>query len=248
MRNIKLIVCYEGTRYLGWQKNQDAPTIESALERALFQILREKVELQAASRTDAGVHAQGQVVNFKTEHLMDLPLLIRSLNGVLPQDIRILSAKEMPPDFHPTLDNRGKEYLYQICNSPFQLPFYRHISWHVPTPLDLKQIEKAIPHLLGNHDFSAFCNDRALWTRSPFCTLESISLETLPHHRLQIAVKGDHFLYKMVRNLIGTLVYIGCDKLNPDQIPIILDNKARSLAGVTAPAHGLSLNKVLIEK
>jgi tRNA pseudouridine38-40 synthase len=248
MRNIKLILSYEGTRYAGWQKNQDAPTIELTLEKALFQILREKLELQAASRTDAGVHAQGQVVNFKTENSIDLKLLVRSLNGVLPHDIRILNARAMPGDFHPTLHNRGKEYLYQICNSPFQLPFYRHLSWHVPTPLDLQHIKNAVLHLLGTHDFSAFCNERALWTRSPLCTLESITLEKLPHERLQITVKGDHFLYKMVRNLVGTLVYVGCGKLNPDMIPVILENKARSLAGVTAPAHGLCLREVLIEQ
>lgn len=245
MRNLKLLLAYDGTSYLGWQKNGEIPTIERSLELALFQILRESVELQAASRTDAGVHALGQVVNFRTNHPISLRKLIGGLNGVLPDSIRVLTAEEMPDPFHPTLDNRGKIYLYQICCSAFQLPFYRTLSWHVPTRLDLKAMQEAIPHLLGSHDFSSFCNERSLWTRPTECNLEEILLIPQAHQRLHLLIKGDHFLYKMVRNLVGTLVAVGLHQLASDEIPLILEKKERAAAGVTAPAHGLSLKEVL---
>lgn len=243
--NYKLIVAYKGTEYKGWQKTSLGNSIEQMLEKSIFQILRKQVQLQAASRTDAGVHAEGQVVNFLTDTpLSDLRRFLYGLNGTLPQDIRVLSIEPMPLQFHPTIDASCKHYTYWICNNEVQVPFYRQLSWHFPYPLDIPLMEKEARHLLGTHDFSSFCNERSLWTRSPVCTIDAINIILHEGDRLSICFKGDHFLYKMVRNLAGTLVYVGCGKIPPDAIPSILEDKARSLAGVTAPAHGLTLKEV----
>ena len=243
--NYKLLIAYKGTHYKGWQKTALGNSIEEMLERSIHQILRKTVPLQAASRTDAGVHAEGQVVNFLTDApLPNLRRFLHGLNGTLPRDIRILSIEKTALSFHPTLHAIGKHYTYWICNQPVQLPFYRDLSWHFPYPLHIDLMQKSAEHLLGTHDFSAFCNERSLWTRDPVCTLTSIQIQPIDT-RLCICIKGDHFLYKMVRNLVGTLAYVGCGKIPLDAIPSILSNQARVRAGVTAPAHGLSLNKVL---
>lgn len=243
--NYKLIIAYRGTEYKGWQKTSLGRSIEEMLEKSIFQIHRQQVRLQAASRTDAGVHAEGQVVNFLTDApISDLRRFLHGLNGTLPQDIRILCIEPMPAHFHPTTDAIGKHYTYWICNHQVQLPFYRHLSWHFPYPLDIALMQKESQHLLGAHDFSSFCNERSLWTRNPVCTIDAINILLYEENRLSICFKGDHFLYKMVRNLAGTLAYVGCGKIPPNTIPSILEKKARALAGVTAPAHGLTLKEV----
>ncbi len=244
MDNIKLVIAYFGAAYAGWQKTKLGSNIEETLEQALSKILQHDVKLQAASRTDAGVHAEGQVVNFILQKPRDLNRLKYSLNGLLPKDIAVLSAEEMPMDFHPTLDALKKEYWYHICNGPTQLPFHRDTSWHFPYPLNSEAMREAANHLLGTHDFSAFCNERPLWDRSSVCHLEKIEISPLPGSRFNIAMTGDHFLYRMARNLAGTIAYVGCGKLLADQIPSILQNKDRTQAGVTAPAHGLTLKRV----
>jgi len=243
-QNIKLILAYLGTSFVGWQKTPLGPTIEEALENVLQQILQHPVKLQAASRTDAGVHAQGQVVNFTTTKPICVGVLQHSLNGMLPKEISVLKAKEMPEEFHPTLSCIKKTYAYRICYGPWQLPFHRHTSWHFPYPLSLEQMRKAAAHLIGTHDFSTFCNDRALWDRDPVCHIESIAVVEEMSERIRIEITGDHFLYKMARNIAGTLAYVGCGKIDPDQIPAILANQDRTLAGMTAPAHGLTLKQV----
>ncbi len=249
MRNITLTLSYLGTPFAGWQKTRLGNSIEEMLENALTRILRETPKLQAASRTDAGVHARGQIINFFTAHPIDLPLLQRALNGTLPKEIGVLAIEEAPDHFHPTLDSIKKEYRYHICNGPVQLPFHRHTSWHVPHALDLDALQKGAEALLGTHDFSAFCNQCASPAsltshRNPICHLEEISLSILSHQRLCLTVIGDHFLYKMVRNIAGTLIYIGRGKLRAEDLPHILESKQRARAGITAPAHGLTLHRV----
>jgi tRNA pseudouridine38-40 synthase len=243
MNNLKLLVSYDGTDYFGWQKTQTGKSIEETLENALRQILREEITLQAASRTDRGVHAEGQVVNFVTQ-ASDLHLVHRGVNAVLPRNISVKSVEIAEPSFHPTLDSKGKEYHYHICPVPVQLPFYRSFSWHVPTPLALEEMKQAAQLLLGTRDFSEFCNEQADSKRSGICTLRSIELEMLSDGRLQIVVIGDNFLYKMVRNLVGTLVYVGMGKIKAENIPDILESRDRTRAGVTAPAQGLLLKRV----
>jgi tRNA pseudouridine38-40 synthase len=242
MRNIKLIIAYLGTPFVGWQKTKMGPSIEETLGRTLAQILQHEVKLQAASRTDAGVHAEGQVVNFTTAKSLDLKSLQHSLNGMLPKEISVLGIEEMPEDFHPTTACVKKEYWYQLCTGPAQLPFLRETSWHFPYPLNLSQMQEAARHLIGVHDFSSFCNERALWDRDPVCHIEKI--EFREEHPIKICITGDHFLYRMARNIAGTLAYVGCGKLSAERIPAILANKDRTLAGVTAPAHGLILKRV----
>ncbi|MES2122282.1 MAG: hypothetical protein V4492_05840 [Chlamydiota bacterium] len=156
-----------------------------------------------------------------------------------------MNAEEMPPDFHPTLWSVKKHYRYLLCCSSTQLPFYRDTSWHFPHVLSLAAMQRSANHLLGTHDFSAFCNARSIWDRNPICTLESISITPLAESdRYQFDITGDHFLYKMVRNLVGALAYAGCGKLDPDAIPAILSSKDRTQAAMTAPAHGLCLKQV----
>lgn len=163
MRNIKLIIAYEGTQYLGWQKTNAGPSIEETLERVLHQILQQDVFLQAAGRTDAGVHAVGQVVNFiaSKEHL-DFGRLQISLNALLPKDIVVLEATEEHPAFHPTLDCEGKEYRYYICYGTTQLPQHRRFSWHYHYPLDLDEMEQASQMLIGSHNFHLFAMPRKM--------------------------------------------------------------------------------------
>ncbi|HEY2811515.1 MAG TPA: tRNA pseudouridine(38-40) synthase TruA [Rhabdochlamydiaceae bacterium] len=244
MRNLVLTLSYLGTPFKGWQKTRSSPTIEEAVECALLRILRQHPKLQAASRTDAGVHAEGQIVNFLTDHPIDLPTLARALNGTLPKEVCVLSIEEHPLDFHPTLHCQAKEYRYQICNGPVQLPFHRFTSWHIPDTLHLENMQRGAELLLGTHDFSAFCNERALWDRNPVCHLQEISFAPLPSQRLRISIIGDHFLYKMVRNIVGTLVHVGWGKIAVEKLSDILESKDRTNAGVTAPAHGLSLYRV----
>ena len=242
-KNIKLLIAYDGTRFFGWQKTNTGPSIEEELEKALERLLQEKVSLQAASRTDRGVHAEGQVVNFFTEK--DVGFLQRGLNAVLPQEIRVKLVEERDPSFHPTLHSTGKEYLYNLCSGNVQLPFHRTTSWHYPASLALAEMQKAAAQLIGTHDFSAFCNDNKLSTRTGICTLQAIKITPLEQQRFQFQIIGDNFLYKMVRNIVGTLVYVGAGKISNDAIAEILASRNRTAAGVTAPAHGLTLQRVL---
>lgn len=248
MMNIKLVIAYFGLTFKGWQKTKMGPSIESILQEALEKILQHPVSLQATSRTDAQVHAQGQVVNFFTSTSLCLQILRKSLNQLLPSDIAILSAEVMPDSFHPTLDCIKKHYSYQICYAAVQLPFFRFTSWHFPYPLDLDKMREAANHLIGKHDFSSFCNERALWDRNPICNLETIKIISLPNKRLLISLIGDRFLFRMARNLIGTLAFVGKGKLLSQEIPAILASKKRCLAGMTAPAHGLFLSQLFFPK
>ncbi len=236
--NLKALLAYQGTRYLGWQDS-----IEECLEKALFQIFQKDFVLQAASRTDRGVHAEGQVINFFLAEEVDLKKLRKRINSLLPTDISLLHLEYVREDFHPTLDCTGKEYHYHLCNGSIQLPFHRAFSWHYPYPLSLEEMRRGAEALIGTHDFSAFCNSSPD-EKNRVRHVEKIEIVPLPEERLRIAVKGNRFLYKMVRNLVGTLVYVGCGKLSAEDLPRILKNKERAQAGVTAPAHGLILKEV----
>lgn len=245
MHNIKLLIAYDGREFLGWQKTQMGPSIEETLQLVLEQILQHPTPLQAASRTDAGVHATGQVVNFFTSKSMDLQRFQKSANSLLPKSLVIRAIEEMPFSFHPTLDCIEKEYRYFICYGKTQLPSHRFYSWHVPYPLDFSLIEQASSLLRGRHDFSAFCNTKKNAHYSDFTRevtkLEKIDLET---DRFYFCIRGNHFLYKMVRNLVGTLVDVGKGKLQVDCIHEILESHTRSKGGITAPAHGLFLYEI----
>lgn len=242
-RNLRCTLAYVGTHYFGWQKVKIGPTIEEAVETCLSTVLQHPIALQAASRTDRGVHAEGQVINFFT-HRSDLSLgtLFCALRKMLPRDISLLDLSEAEPLFHPTLDARGKEYHYQVCTHSVQLPFHRECSWHFPfQSLDLEAMEKGGKQLEGTHDFAAFS---PLAYEDSTRTIERVSIISLDKGRLLFQIRGDRFLYRMARNLVGTLMYIGCGKIPLQTLPTILEQRSRALAGVTAPAHGLTLKRV----
>ena len=239
MKNIKLIIAYEGTNYSGWQKTETGPSIEGELKKVLEQVLQHPVRLQAASRTDSGVHAEGQVVNFFTEK--DIKRLKYSCNSLLPGDIRVLELSEMPEKFHPTLDAKGKEYHYSICLGEAQLPFDRRFSWHFVKPVDMELMRQASVFFIGKHDFSALTNEKK---DDNVREVYRIEIEEVSENKIRIRVAGNHFLYKMVRNIVGTLLYVGCGMLKLEDVKTLLEKGDRTAAGMTAPAHGLTLKKV----
>jgi tRNA pseudouridine38-40 synthase len=241
-RNLKMNIAYDGGRYLGWQDNGDGPSIEGELRRCLERVLQHKVTLQAASRTDRGVHAEGQVVNCFTDHPLPCWRMVRGLNGLLPPDIRVQAIEEAPEDFHPTLDATGKVYHYRVATGAVQLPHHRHLSWHVPEPLDQTAMERAAEQLIGTHDFTTLSNRRKGESSDRIRTVDSIEFEEWEGGIL-IAVRGENFLYKMVRNIVGLLVDIGRGKLDAEPASILVQRN-RPLAGVTAPSHGLTLYQV----
>lgn len=257
---LKLIIAYKGTHYLGWQRTKEGPSIEQALSDALEVLLKDRPQIyptqpktklsvfsgiDAASRTDAGVHARGQVVHCKTTSPLPLEALQRKLNGLLPKDICVRAIYEESADFHATLSAVKKEYAYEVCHGSVQLPFHRETSWHFPHALDIEAMQKAAQAVVGKRDFSAFCNARAAWDRSPICHLERIEIFPLAPDRLRFVLIGDHFLYKMARNIVGTLVYCGAGKLPISELAHLIESKDRSRLGPTAPAHGLILEKVV---
>jgi tRNA pseudouridine38-40 synthase len=248
MHNIKLVITYDGRNYLGWQKTPMGPSIEGTLQSVIEQIVQHPSPLQAASRTDAGVHALGQVINFLTSKSLDLDKFFVSLNSLLPKDIVVLHAELMPISFHPTLDCIGKEYRYFICFGHTQLPHHRFYSWHVPYQLNLDLIHQALPILVGTHHFAAFCNVKKNAHYTDYIReVKLLELIELEGNRLCIRIGGNHFLYKMVRNIVGTLIDIGRGKMMLVSLPHILQSGYRPEAGVTAPAHGLFLYNVFYE-
>ncbi len=229
----------------GWQKTKAGPSIEQTLEETLERILQEPITLQAASRTDRGVHARGQCLNFLTTKTIDLERLISSLNALLPFSIRVIDGRKMPLDFHPTLQVERKEYHYEISLGKIQLPQERFFSWHLPYPLDLEQMKKASTLFLGRHDFASFCNKRRqLNYTDTMRHIDMIEIETIHTGNLRLMIRGNHFLYKMVRNIVGTLVYVGRGKLSLETLTLLFSHPSRIEAGMTAPAHGLTLHAI----
>ncbi|MCB1085263.1 MAG: tRNA pseudouridine(38-40) synthase TruA [Chlamydiia bacterium] len=242
--NIKLVVAYDGTDFFGWQASIDGETIEAALQRVLEKIYQHPIALQAASRTDRGVHAARQVVNYKTEKELDLDRLLISLNQLLPETIRVLEAKKVEERFHPTLDAQGKIYHYHLCTGGVQSPFRRHFSWHIHTPLDLSLMREGASHFLGTRDFASLTNAQEPRPNETVRTLRRLDIFEV-EGGIRFEVEGDNFLYKMVRNLVGTLVYLGQGKLTLEEVRSLLKRQDRTYAGVTAPARGLTLFQVI---
>lgn len=239
--NYKCLLAYDGTRYLGWQKTKEGPSIEEELEKALKEILQEEVSLQAASRTDRGVHARGQVVNFQTSKRVDVKKLLKGINALLPKDIALLDLEKAKPSFHPTLDAQGKEYHYEINTSKVLLPQKRHYVWHYPYHLHLEKMVEAKEAFIGQKEYQSFCNIR---TEDGTREIYSIDIEEREKDHFHFIIKGRSFLYKMVRTIVGSLVYVGRGKIDAGSLPLIFSAKDRRLAGITAPAHGLTLMTV----
>ncbi len=247
MHNYKAIISYDGSQFSGWQKGRNVRTVEGILQPLIEKKLNHPVVLQAASRTDAGVHARGQVINFYTPQLLDGEKFCLSMNKLLPDDIRFQGATEVDLTFHPTLDVIEKEYRYNIQTGIYQNPLIRHFAWHVYYPIDWDSLLKGASYFIGTHDFLSLCNiplsGGPIQHNSTIRTIHSIVIKPQKTH-YEICIKGDNFLYKMVRNLVGTLVDVGMGKRDPNSIPALLESKNRTLAGVSAPAHGLTLYQV----
>lgn len=245
LRNIVLTVAYDGTNYKGFQNIKSMPSIESVLESALEKLLNEKLSLQAASRTDSGVHACCQIVNFFTTSQLPIRAITLKLKLLLPCDISVLEIQEKHLDFHPTLDCTSKEYHYFVCNSKVQMPQNRLYSWHFPYSLNLGDMREACLILTGTHNFEAFCNVRKNHVYEDYVReIQSIEIVELEEKRLCFKIRGNKFLYKMVRNLVGTVLYVGIGKISLEELTSGLESKDRTQVGVTAQAHGLHLARV----
>jgi tRNA pseudouridine38-40 synthase len=242
MRQIRPIIEYDGTSYSGWQIQPNGITIQQVLEEALAQILGEPVRLKSSGRTDAGVHALGMVAVFKTEKGLPLQAFSAGLNALIPPDIAVKSAEEVPLDFDARSDAVSKHYRYTVLNVPFRSPLSRLYAWYFRKPLDVERMGEAAAHFLGVHDFCAFRG----YNCSAKTTVRTIfSLEVRREGGLVVIdVVGSGFLKNMVRIIAGTLVEVGAGKLAPDDIPAILSGGKRPDAGATAPAHGLCLMDV----
>lgn len=242
----QLILSYDGTEFSGWQVQTNATSIQSLVETALSTILRHPVNLIGSGRTDAGVHALAQVGHFVTESAIDLHRLLVSLNALLPPAIRAMEGAPAPADFHARYSATGKIYRYHLHLSQIRNPFKSLYSVHIPYHLDLELLKAAAKEFVGTHDFTSFSNEahRGSAARDPVRTIRRLDL--IPEEGgLYLEFEGDGFLYKMVRNIVGTLLDVARGKLPLEQIPHIFAAKDRRRASPAAPAHGLFLVKVL---
>jgi tRNA pseudouridine38-40 synthase len=242
LRTIKLTLQYDGTDYVGWQVQPNGRSIQAELERALGSLLKEKVAVTGAGRTDSGVHALGQVASFRTERTLPLRAFVAGANSLLPRDIAVLEAVEREEGFHARRSARGKHYRYSIVNRPCRAPLERRFAWEVFQPLDQDAMQRAGVALVGRHDFSSF---RASDCEAATAVREIRRLEVRrEQERIFVEIEAPAFLKHMVRNIAGTLVEVGLGRRRADSMAALLAAGDRRLAGATAPAHGLCLNEV----
>lgn len=242
MRTIRLVLEYDGTGLAGWQRQDNAPTIQQHVEEALSAMTKQPVRITGASRTDAGVHAEGQVAAFRTETSIPVHGFRRGLNALLPPAIAVVAAHEVNAAFHPRFDSRGKHYRYRVWNRAERSPLAARTTWHRPYPLDLAAMRAGAARLLGERDFSAF--------RASGCTaahavrrIDRIEIEA-DGDAVTIHVRGNAFVRNMVRILAGTLVAVGEGRTTSDELSAIVASRDRTRAGVTAPPQGLALVRV----
>jgi tRNA pseudouridine38-40 synthase len=243
MATFKLTLEYDGTAYAGWQRQADQPTVQAALEAAIQQITQTRVPVIGAGRTDAGVHALGQVASFRSEKPFSCNEWERALNGLLPDDISVLSVETVSDDFHARYSAKQKLYTYRILNRRERSALDRVRAWHIRTPLDLPSMQQAALLLTGRHDFTSF-EGSPTDNENPLCDLRRLEIQPVPEGSLTIDVLADRFLKQMVRAIVGTLVEVGQGKRPAASVKDILEARDRRLAGYTAPAHGLYLVRV----
>lgn len=253
-RTLKLTLQYDGTAYVGWQRQANGVSIQGLLEEALATIEGATVTCSGAGRTDAGVHALGQVASCAIEHSIDEITLLRALNAILPGDVRVVAVERVTPDFHARFGAVSKTYTYWIRNAPVSNVFNRVYSWHVPQLLDHAAMRSASEALAGRHDFAGFQSSGSDATSTVRTILgtdwhlaSSDPIRVPPFSReglIGFEITGDGFLRHMVRAIVGTLVEIGLGRRPPEAMKAILDGRDRGLAGPTAPAHGLFLVRV----
>jgi tRNA pseudouridine38-40 synthase len=272
-RNIKLIIEYDGTAYHGWQSQENAVTVQDTVTAAVCRLTGESCTLTGSSRTDTGVHALGFVCNFFTDSSIPADKFAFALNTLLPDDIVVKRSEEAAADFHSRFSAKGKKYTYLIYNSTFPSALLRHRAYHVYYPLDIDAMNEAAVHFTGTHDFYAFSASGGS-VKTTVRTISEAVVKDLSHRGsisgqceivpdkacdgdpvlrgisasggrlIEFSIKGDGFLYNMVRIITGTLVEVGFGKLKPEDIPGIIDSLDRRKAGRTAPAHGLYLSEV----
>jgi len=242
MRNIKLTVAYEGTAYNGFQRQMNGIGIQEILEVKLAKVFGHPLKMYGAGRTDAGVHAYGQVVNFKTTGTIPVERIPPASRCLLPHDIVVTKAEEVSEGFHAQYAAKSKIYIYKLYLQKTPNPFLRNYAWHIVKKLDVKALQEASQMIVGTHDFSAF---RAAGgaTMNPVRTIMSVDCQSTDDI-LEISYWGTGFLYHMVRNLTGTLVEVGIGRRSSKDFKTILEGRDRGKAGITAPAHGLYLAEV----
>lgn len=243
MRNIRLVVEYDGTAYCGWQRQKNGLSIQQLLEESICRITGEESRVIGSGRTDAGVHALGQVAHFHTASRLGERNLLMGINSLLPADITVREAREVDPSFHARFDVRSKVYVYRICNRPVRPALERHRAWFIWLPLDLERMEGELELFRGAHDFSSFCSTHTD-SQDHIRTILDIGLTKDMNGMIQISLEADGFLRYMVRSIVGTLVDIGRGRCCRKDVVEILAAKDRRRAGLTAPPQGLFLKEV----
>jgi tRNA pseudouridine38-40 synthase len=243
---VKLVLAYDGTRYAGWQLQQNGPSIQAAVERALSTLHKEPVRITGAGRTDAGVHALGQVASFAVERPLPVAAYVKGMNDLLPEDVAVCEAEVCEGPFDARRDARGKRYRYRIDNAPTRAPLSRRQAWQLFRPLDAAAMRAAAAPLLGRHDFGAF---RAASCEAHHAVRELRRLDVIGEGggRIEVVAEATAFLKHMVRNIVGTLVDVGLGARSAASMADLLARRDRTLAGRTAPPQGLVLEEVFYE-
>jgi len=243
MRNIKLIIEYDGTDYQGWQVQPEGPTIQGMLEEKLSRLTGERVHLIGSGRTDSGAHALGQVAHFKTQSRMDIRTIQRALNSLLPPDIVIQKIEEVDEGFHARKHSKSKVYEYRILNRNLRSAFHRGYVWYIPQKLNLTKMKKATQNLIGEHDFSSF---RSVGTPTRTAVRRVIRAEWKRGRDgiIRFEIEANGFLKQMVRAIVGTFVEVGKGRMKASDFRKIMNSRDRKNAGPTAPAQGLFLKEV----
>ncbi|MFH1078797.1 MAG: tRNA pseudouridine(38-40) synthase TruA [Pseudomonadota bacterium] len=243
MRTLRMVLEYDGTAYHGWQRQANGLTIQQVLEEKIAVIAGETVKVIGSGRTDAGVHALGQVAHFKTTATIPDVHFWKGINSLIPKDIAVKALQEVNPSFHARYDAKSKVYLYQIVHGSVRPALLRQYAWFVPGPIDMERIREAAVYFMGTHDFSSFCSAHSDAT-DHVRTITDIRIETGSHGLIKIEIDADGFLRHMVRGIVGTLVDIGRGKHFVSDMQEILHAKDRRQGGMNAPPHGLFLKEV----
>ena len=243
MQNFKIIIEYDGSAYHGWQRQPTDRTIQGEIESTLMTMTENRVTLIGSGRTDAGVHAYGQVANFRCNTSLGAEVFQNGLNSLLPEDIVVTSCEAVPEKFHAQYDVKSKTYHYRILNRRLPDAIFRRYAWHIRKKLDLNAMRSALYYIVGHHDFKAFEGSGSPRASTVRCVMNADFVETDDGY-LVLKIEGDGFLKFMVRNIVGTLVDSGLGKITLSDFKRILASKDRNLAGITAPAHGLFLMEV----